>query len=226
MAANDLSATKFLSSQLTNKSVCECVYNDEFTGAIQCSSKRVTLTMQRLDECIITSCRCACCFSLSGEWSCCRSFSSSCICHSLRWTVCFSISWSNAVSSRCTGSWGSLNTHTHQMRSGLISCKHQCKFKKNRHLLMCSFSPLSPSIFHLPTLLFFYIYSIHSFTRTSLDLLVFIHPINPSLLFPDAAFEIFLHLTASPLGVRLNLTTPTLLFLTQIPHLQTYTGKS
>lgn len=48
---------------------------------------------------------------------------------------------------------------------------------------------------------------------------------NPSLLFLDAAFEIFLHLTASPLGVRLNLTTPTLLFLTQIPHLQTYTGK-
>lgn len=47
--------------------------------------------------------------------------------------------------------------------------------------------------------------------------------INPLLLFLDAAFQVFLHLTASPLAVRLNLAAATLLLLTQIPHLQTHT---
>lgn len=102
-------ATKFLRGQLMNNSVRVCVC------LMMNSQQCVTLTTE---ECIITSCRCSRCFSRSVEWSCCRSFSSSCICHSLSRTVCFSISWSNAVSSRCTGSWGSLDTHT--LRSGLL----------------------------------------------------------------------------------------------------------
>ncbi len=52
----------------------------------------------------------------------------------------------------------------------------------------------------------------------SYTLQAFIYPV---LLFLDATFEVFLHLTASPLGVRRN--TSTLLLLTQITHLQTNT---
>lgn len=47
--------------------------------------------------------------------------------------------------------------------------------------------------------------------------------IHPSLLFLDAVFETFLHLTAFPLGVRLKLATPILLLLTQLPHLHSHT---
>lgn len=51
-------------------------------------------------------------------------------------------------------------------------------------------------------------------------------PIRPSLLFLDAAFEVFLYLTAPPLAIRLNLGTPTLLLLTQIPHLWVKTARN
>lgn len=60
-------------------------------------------------------------------------------------------------------------------------------------------------------------------TRCSSNLMIlnYLVFINPLLLFLDAAFQVFLHLTASPLAVRLNLAAATLLLLTQIPHLQT-----
>lgn len=140
---------------------------------MQCYSKRVTLTTQRSGECVITSCRCVCCFSLSGVWSCCRSFSSSCICHSLSWTVCFSISWSNAVSSRCTGSWGSLNTHTHTRSVITISAglRHLLSLG---HVFFLTYLHLTSSHITIKTLFsiylylfFFYIDSSHSFTCAS-----------------------------------------------------------
>lgn len=48
---------------------------------------------------------------------------------------------------------------------------------------------------------------------------------RPHLLFLDAEFEALLHPTAPPLRIRLNLGTPTLLLLTQIPHLPASGGE-
>lgn len=153
---------------------------------MQCYSKRVTLTTQRSGECVITSCRCVCCFSLSGVWSCCRSFSSSCICHSLSWTVCFSISWSNAVSSRCTGSWGSLNTHTHTRSVITISAGLRHLLSLGHVFFLTYLSVHLPPLKHcFPSI---YIFSSSTSTHPThllvllSDLLIFIQPTNPSIL--------------------------------------------